>query len=117
VVDAQRSASFYCDVLGFDKDWEHRFAEGWPLYVSVSRGALTLHLSEHHDGETGGTELFVRVDDVDAVYAQLVDRGLVAESPPADQDYGVRDFHFTDPDGHRIGVGRRLESFDQTRSG
>jgi catechol 2,3-dioxygenase-like lactoylglutathione lyase family enzyme len=75
VVDAQRSVSFYCDVLGFDKDWEHRFAEGWPLYLSVSRGALTLHLSEHHDGDTGGTALFVPVDDVDAVYAELVGSG------------------------------------------
>ena len=52
VADAPRSVAFYCDILGFSKDWEHRFDDGWPLYVSVSRGPLTLHLSEHQGGGT-----------------------------------------------------------------
>ena len=38
VADAPRSLAFYCDILGFSKDWEHRFDEGWPLYVSVTVG-------------------------------------------------------------------------------
>ena len=105
VADAQRSVAFYCDVLGFHKDWEHCFDQGWPLYVGLSRGSMTLHLSEHGGGGTDRAELFISVDDVDAAYGELVDRGLVAECPPADQDYGLRDFCFADPDGHHITLG------------
>ena len=117
VADAPRSVAFYCDILGFSKDWEHRFDDGWPLYVSVSRGPLTLHLSEHAGGGTQCASLFVGVDDVDAVYKEFVDKGLVSEAPPMDRDYGVRDFSFTDAAGHHIGFGTRLDRFDETRSG
>jgi uncharacterized glyoxalase superfamily protein PhnB len=108
VADAERSTAFYCDTLGFVKDWEHRFEQGWPLYVAVSRGSMTLHLSEHQGGGTEKASLFVDVDDIDAVYSELVERGLVAEEPPTDQEYGLRDFSFTDPDGHHITFGTRI---------
>ena len=114
--DATRSIAFYCEILGFTKDWEHRFQEGWPLYVSVSRGSLTLHLSEHEGDQAGQTSLFVRVTDVDAVYAEFVSKGLVTETPPKDQEYGVREFHFRDPDGHLLRFGERLANYDETRT-
>ena len=52
VRDARASERFYCEILGFTKDWEHRFADDFPLYISVSRDALVLHLSEHEGGGT-----------------------------------------------------------------
>ena len=47
VEDATAAGEFYCATLGFEKDWEHRFADDFPLYVSISRDGLSLHLSEH----------------------------------------------------------------------
>lgn len=111
VEDARRSTRFYCDVLGFDKDWEHRFAEEFPLYVSVSRGPLRLHLSEHEGGGTRKADLFIAVRDVDRTYAEARTRGLQPEGPPEDRAYGVRDFGFTDPDGHHFTVGTGLPGF------
>ena len=68
--DAQRSVRFYCDLLGFTQDWEHRFGEGFPLYVQVSRGTVSLHLNEHGDADQS-TSLCIGVRDVNAVYAEL----------------------------------------------
>ncbi len=110
--DAQRSARFYCDVLGFTKDWEHRFGEGFPLYVQVSRGPISLHLSEHEDAGQS-TNLCIGVRDIDAVYAEFTGRGLETEGPPEDRDYGVRDFGFKDPDGHHLVFCTRLDSFNK----
>ena len=109
--DAARSVRFYCGVLGFAKDWEHRFADGWPLYVCVSRGPIRLHLNEHGD-PANQVSLCLGVPDVDAVYAEFAGRGLQTESPPEDREYGVRDFGFTDPDGHRLVIATRLPDFD-----
>lgn len=52
VRDARHSAEFYRGFLGFSQDWEHQFDDGFPLYVSLSRDDLSLHLSEHGDDRT-----------------------------------------------------------------
>ena len=109
--DARRSARFYCDVLGFTKDWEHRVRDGFPLYVQVSRGPIRLHLSEHEDGGQS-TNLCIGVRDVDQVYAEFTGRGLATEGPPQDQSYGVRSFGFKDPDGHHLVFSTKLDAFE-----
>lgn len=105
VADARKSADFYKKALQFSVDWEHRYEEGFPLYVQVSKPPLTLHLSEHTGGGTRSAELFLRVPDVDAAHQGMVERGVSPEAEPADQPYGLRDFAVVDPDGHRITLG------------
>ena len=46
IFDEAKARAFYLDFLGFAVDWEHRFADGAPLYMQVARGDLVLHLSE-----------------------------------------------------------------------
>lgn len=116
VTDAAASAAFYCDVLGFEKLWEHRFGPGFPLYVGVRRGPIELHLNEHDDSGHRA-ELYVPVDDVDRAFRELTGRGLEPEGPPEDQAHGVRSFAFTDPDGHRLTLGTDLPGFAATRTG
>ena len=54
IFDYQKALEFYVEWLGFRIDWEHR-PEGSPAYLQVTRGDITLHLSEHHgDGSPGG---------------------------------------------------------------
>lgn len=59
IFDLGKAKEFYVDYLGFAVDWEHRFEPGLPLYMQVSRGDLTLHLSEHHGDCTPGSTVFV----------------------------------------------------------
>ena len=77
--------------------------------LRLRQSEYTDFTSERTQGWRNGVRVsFVSVDDVDAVYKEFVDKGLVPEGPPIDRDYGVRDFSFRDPDGHHIGFGTRL---------
>ncbi len=60
IFDEHKAREYYCDWLGFNVDWEHRFEEGTPLYMQISLGGLTLHLSEHYGDCTPGGKVFVR---------------------------------------------------------
>ena len=60
IFDEQKAREFYCDWLGFSIDWEHRFEEGTPLYMQISFGSLSLHLSEHVGDCMPGGKVFVR---------------------------------------------------------
>ncbi|QEG01442.1 Glyoxalase-like domain protein [Stieleria maiorica] len=113
VRDTRKSVEFFCQRVGFTKDWEHQFDADFPLYASVSRDGLTLHLSEHGEEATHVT-LVISVEDVDAAYSELCSNGLSPEGPPEDRPYDVRDFAFTDLDGHRFVVAMPLDNFDES---
>ena len=49
----------------------HRFDDKAPLYMQVSRGGLSLHLSEHHGDATAGSTIFVRMTGVEALHREI----------------------------------------------
>ena len=65
VEDADRAVAWY-ERLGFHKDWDHQFDPGLPWFVSVSRGTITLYLSEHKGDARPDTLIHLYVNDVDA---------------------------------------------------
>ncbi len=102
ITNAKRSIAFYVDGLGFKVDWEHRFEPGLPVFMQVTRAGQSLFLSEHAgDCRAGGAAYFV-VPDVDAVYEDIVSRGVVRTDPPAEMPWGPREMVVTDPDGNRL---------------
>jgi uncharacterized glyoxalase superfamily protein PhnB len=46
-------------------------------------------------------------DDVDALHAELKDRGVKIIQAPTEQPYGLREFRVQDPDGYILGFGKR----------
>ncbi|MCX5066541.1 glyoxalase superfamily protein [Micromonospora lupini] len=94
--DANTAVAWYAR-LGFVKQWEHRFAPGLPLYVSIARGSAEIHLSEHTGDARPGTLLYLYVDDIDAAAATC---GRAVDQ----KDWG-REFEVSDPDGNRLRVG------------
>ncbi|MFG1837908.1 glyoxalase superfamily protein [Micromonospora sp. NPDC049175] len=95
--DANAAAAWYSR-LGFVRQWEHRFAPDLPLYVSIARGGVEIHLSEHTGDARPDTLLYLYVDDIDAA-AAACGVGAVGQ-----QDWG-REFEVVDPDGNRLRVG------------
>jgi catechol 2,3-dioxygenase-like lactoylglutathione lyase family enzyme len=103
VLDADPAREFYVDYLGFTVEWEHRFEPDLPLYVRVRRGRTVLDLSEHHGDGTGGAVVFVPVEDVGALHAELQARphprlrpGIVDDAP------GGPTLEVTDPFGNSV---------------
>jgi catechol 2,3-dioxygenase-like lactoylglutathione lyase family enzyme len=95
VADAATSVSWYRR-LGFAKEWEHRFEDGMPAFVSIARGDARLFLSEHLGDSRPDTLVYLVVPDADAVAAEF---GVTREDAPYGCDYELRD-----PDGNRLRI-------------
>lgn len=109
ILDEAEAKAFYVGRLGFSVDWEWRHEPGFPIFMNVSRDGLAFFLSEHSgDAEVGG-RVYLAVEDVDAWYAEIQERGLEADSPPQDQPWGQREVTYCDPFGNRVTLGQRLE--------
>jgi catechol 2,3-dioxygenase-like lactoylglutathione lyase family enzyme len=53
-------------------------------------------------------EVYLRVDDLDAMITRAVTAGLAVVSPATDRDWGDRVAYFADPDGHVIALAAQL---------
>lgn len=100
VADVDRSVEWYAQ-LGFVKEWEHRFEDDFPAFVSISRGLARIYLSEHDGDASPDTLLYLRHGDLDRVAALL---GATIDDNPWGRDFEVRD-----PDGNRLRVGEPVD--------
>lgn len=117
VADIERSRRFYCDVLGFTV--KQTVPDAAPfVFVWLERGDVTVFLNDPaavaEDVPAmaapvfGGTAtLFVTVDGVDALHAQVAAHAPLAMSLRT-QFYGMREFAIHDPDGHLITFAERV---------
>jgi uncharacterized glyoxalase superfamily protein PhnB len=110
VGDSRRAEAFYCERLGFQllHSWRPDQARSDPCYMTVARDAARLHLTSFKDGVVGTwtSTVYVYVDDVDALYAELQAKG-VSMRAPIDQDWGTREFGVRDPDRNLITFGQQ----------
>ena len=101
--DETKAHAFYVDYLGFTIDWQHRFEPQLPLYMQVSRGAVLLHLTEHHGDATPGSAARIAVSDVDALWRELQARPYPNARPAVEaMPWGSREMSITDPFGNRL---------------
>ncbi len=103
IFEETKAKAFYCDFLGFQVDWEHRFQEGFPIYIQVSRDDCVLHLSEHHGDGSPGVALRIPADDIDAFHAELTAKDYKYARPGIDETpWETRDMTVIDPFGNRL---------------
>ncbi len=93
---------FYRDYLGFSVDWEHRFADGLPLYRQMSRDGAVLHLSEHLGDAAPGSAVRIEVADARGLQRELESSTVHrVRLELAEQGWGD-DLVVPDPFGNRI---------------
>jgi catechol 2,3-dioxygenase-like lactoylglutathione lyase family enzyme len=102
IFDEAKAREFYLDFLGMRLDWEGRFSADAPLYAQVSRGGLTLHLSEHHGDATPGSTVFVSTENVRAYHAELAAKTYRFYNPSVEVMPWGLEMSVTDPFGNRI---------------
>jgi catechol 2,3-dioxygenase-like lactoylglutathione lyase family enzyme len=109
VQDLDRALSFYTRVLGLRLG--HRSGDYAQLDTGTTRLALytrsamgkTLGMSlEAPASNAPGFEIGFKVDDVDAAFAELVERGGMPVVAPTDRFWGQRTAYIRDPEGHLI---------------
>ena len=102
IFDVAKAKEFYLEFLGFTLEWEHRFGDNFPLYAQIKRSELTLHLSEHHGDATPGSAVFVPMQDIDALHAELSAKAYAYAKPGVEKvDWG-RVLQVADPFGNHI---------------
>ncbi|MGD9723195.1 MAG: bleomycin resistance protein [Pirellulales bacterium] len=94
--------SFYCQKLGFTRQFATRFDTPDPCYLGVTRDDARLHLSSFSGDAVLGGVAFILVDDVDALHAELAAKGVAIELSPTDQTWGNREMCVRDPDGNSL---------------
>lgn len=103
IFDEEKAREFYVGFLGFKVDWEHRFAEGMPLYMQVSRDGCVLHLSEHHGDCSPGAALRIETDELEAFHQQLHAAGYKYAKPGLEEmPWGSMDMTIADPFGNKL---------------
>ena len=109
IFDDAKAREFYVDYLGFSVEFEHRFEPQLPLYLSVQRGGLTLHLSGHHGDASPGATVFVRLTGLGAFHAELAAKHYPNLRPGLCRAEWGTEMEVTDPFMNRI---RFCESSD-----
>lgn len=104
VSSSAAAEELYCNSLGFRLEFAYRIDERRPdpCYMGLTRDGVALHLSSFSGDGVAGNVVFIVVDDVDALHAELVARGVPIAMPPTDQTWGNREMYVTDRDGNSL---------------
>jgi catechol 2,3-dioxygenase-like lactoylglutathione lyase family enzyme len=96
---AAETRDFFVEVLGFevamDLDWVMTLA-------SPTNPSAQVTIIANDDPAAPG--ISVEVDDVDAVHADAVERGLEIAYPLRDEEWGVRRFMLREPSGTTVNI-------------
>ena len=107
VQDIKCSEAFYREKLGFRPGL---FFGEPPTFCIISKDNVAIFLDLVRTSRAKPLNqywaIYLYVDDVNGMAAELSARGVVLDREPEDQPYGCRDFDIRDPDGHVIGIGQ-----------
>jgi uncharacterized glyoxalase superfamily protein PhnB len=104
VTSSTAAEEFYCHQLGFRRQFAYRLdeTEADPCYMGLTRDGVWLHVSSFSgDGVSGGV-VYLLVEDVDTLHAELVAQGVPIDTGPIDQTWGNREMYVKDSDRNSI---------------
>lgn len=101
VPDVPATAAFYRRTLGFKSDPDGET----PEYTVVWRDNAAVHFAK---GERApmGVRIFLWVKDVNALYEEVIGRGVAIDVPIGTRPYRIRDFSIRDPNGVAVVLGQ-----------
>lgn len=114
VKDVVQAAAHWGEKLGFT---EQDMFGSPPDFCMVRRDGLTLMLAQvgrgvavrpHWTVVNKLWSAYFWVDDVDSLYAELIERGATIDWTLGVKPYGVKEFGIQDADGHDIAFGQVL---------
>lgn len=104
VSSSARAEDFYCGLLGFERRFAYRPEDSLadPCYMGLVRDGAALHVSSFSGDGVAGSAVYLLVEDVDAIAAELSARGVTPSLEPTDQTWGNREMYLEDPDGNSV---------------
>jgi predicted enzyme related to lactoylglutathione lyase len=121
VEDVARASAYYRDRLGFAVDSYDALPDH---YAYARRDNCYVHFA-HWEGVRRPPnrelvppdmfDLYIYVDDVDALHAELQERGADLIQAPTEQGYGCYEIRVRDSDGYVLAFGRVLQAATRAR--
>ena len=110
VPDISATVDYYCDVLGFDRD----FVMGDPpSHGSVTRCRVGIQFTSAPSGfqpsDYPGWNYFF-LDGIDGLYSEYREKGVVFTREIESHGHGMREFEVRDCNGYRLRFGQYLQS-------
>jgi len=120
VRNVRQAAEYYRDVLGFSLDpvdgvFQPSPDEPGGVYAIVKRSNVWIHFQIRREGSAQRPrsaferDVYLYVDDLDALFAELQERGAVILQPPRAAPYGIREMVVEDLNGYRLAFGEMVE--------
>jgi catechol 2,3-dioxygenase-like lactoylglutathione lyase family enzyme len=115
VDDLGRAFDYYTGKLGFEG---HKWELNPEHYAYVARGETYVHLAcfcgvgarpNHEAVPPDMFDLYIYVDDLDALHQEFVERGAEILNPPVETEYGLREIRVRDADGYVLAFGKLPE--------
>ncbi|MCA1029693.1 VOC family protein [Bacillus timonensis] len=101
--DIEKAKEFYTEYLEFKVDWEHRFEDGLPLYMQLSYGDCTIHLTEHFGDCSPGAAIRIEVTGITDLHTQLFMKNHKFSRPSLElTPWDTKELSVKDPFGNRI---------------
>ena len=100
--DEQKAREFYCDFLGFSVVFQHRPSKDIPLYMAIERAGLQLHLSEHHNDASPGSNSFIPTTNIRAFHRELSEKNYAFNRPGLEKMPWGLQMQVHDPFGNRL---------------
>lgn len=105
-LDNTVSVKFY-KKLGFgvvESNDRHTIVQlgAFKLYLVSMRNEDEFSTDSLASNKGKGMYIYIHAEDVDALYKELVGKGVVPRTEPRDWDWGSREFIVKDPDGYKL---------------
>jgi uncharacterized glyoxalase superfamily protein PhnB len=101
--DVPGGVAYYRDVLGFEINYQQH-----DIGV-MDRDRTRLLLIARTERHRGIGSCYFYVEDVDALYEELVTKGAHVQGPPISRPWGLREFSVLDLEGNRLSFGQPFE--------
>ncbi len=101
VTDLEAAKDFYTGYLGLSTE---EFNLGWVARYTSPQSGINLQLVTRDATAPENPVISVRVDDIDAAYAEARERGYEIVHPLATEEWGVTRFFLRAPDGNVLNV-------------
>jgi uncharacterized glyoxalase superfamily protein PhnB len=115
--DARAAIRFLCAAFGFEEKFSIPETGPFVRHAQLGLGTNLIMLGSVREDDGLKTPravgaatqaLYVHVPDVDAHFERARVAGAEIASPPQDTDFGSRDYHARDPEGHVWSFGSSL---------
>jgi catechol 2,3-dioxygenase-like lactoylglutathione lyase family enzyme len=112
VQDVARATAYYRDALGFETSrWEsdpdhYGYASRDGCHVHFARFEGARSRPNHLEAPPDMFDVYLWIDDVEAMHEELAGRGAELLHGPVEQAYGLREIRVRDPDGYILAFGQ-----------